>query len=341
LNEGLPVRLLLQWHITDACNLKCTHCYDAGQKRMDLPFSDLLDIYKQYNEFLLSLPVAYRGRRGHINITGGEPFVRKDFIELLSLFFENTSLHGTGILTNGSLLDASMSSYLKRFQVSFIQLSLEGSREIHDAIRGPGDYERTLQSIRMLARDDHDVHVSFTVHGYNADFLEDAALAARNAGARSIWCDRLIPEGRAGGLKDSSMHADAIMNFMKSLSFISLKYSDKKFKVKMNRALQFLFGGGKPYRCSAGDTLITIMPDGTLYPCRRLPLSAGNVIEDSLRNVYTQSPLLKRLREHEVPVACKLCQFRMDCNGGLRCLSSAVLKDPFAKDPGCWLTFHS
>ena len=53
----------------------------------------------------------------------------------------------------------------------------------------------------------------------------------------------------------------------------------------MNRALQFLEGDGRPYRCTAGESLLILMPSGDLYPCRRMPIPLGNVTKVPLEKL--------------------------------------------------------
>jgi radical SAM protein with 4Fe4S-binding SPASM domain len=105
----------------------------------------------------------------------------------------------------------------------------------------------------------------------------------------------------------------------------------------MHRALQFL-EGGHPYQCTAGDRLITVQPNGDLYPCRRMPIRTGNLLETPLVDLYQKSPLFRALRDRDrTSKGCQGCLFSGLCRGGLKCLSYAVTGDPFVADPGCWL----
>jgi len=105
----------------------------------------------------------------------------------------------------------------------------------------------------------------------------------------------------------------------------------------MHRALQFLEDGSRPYRCSAGHSLLALMPNADLYPCRRLPLAVGNLRHTPLETLYFESPVLLSLRGHQVSHGCEGCPHGEQCGGGLRCLAYAVKGSPFAADPGCWL----
>ena len=116
-------------------------------------------------------------------------------------------------------------------------------------------------------------------------------------------------------------------------------------EVTMHRALQFLVGGGQPYHCTAGDSLITVQPNGDVYPCRRLPIRVGNLLETPMAELYYSSDLLCALRDRNcVSHGCEACYFARLCRGGLKCLSYATANDAFVADPGCWLadrTSHS
>ena len=109
-----------------------------------------------------------------------------------------------------------------------------------------------------------------------------------------------------------------------------------KTEIAMHRALQFLVGGGKPYHCTAGDSLITVQPNGDLYPCRRMPIIAGNLTKQSLTELYYESEILRTLRDRtKLSDRCQSCLYATFCRGGLKCLSYAITKNPFSPDPAC------
>ena len=75
----IPHGLLLQWHVTERCNLRCAHCYQSTYSGQELQFQDLLRVLGQFKD-LLNLWRRQPGQhpvRGHITVTGGEPFVRR------------------------------------------------------------------------------------------------------------------------------------------------------------------------------------------------------------------------------------------------------------------------
>ncbi len=91
---------VIQWHLSEACNLKCKHCYQENHVPVQLSFDKLLLILNQYRNLLKKLKV-----KGHINLTGGEPLCSPHFYKLLDEFKKDKELYTFSILTNGTLLN--------------------------------------------------------------------------------------------------------------------------------------------------------------------------------------------------------------------------------------------
>ena len=338
----IPQRLLLQWHITGRCNLNCTHCYQDSEKCGELDFNKLTYILQQYKE-LLTLWRKQSGQHigGHITVTGGEPFVRNDFIDLLNLFAINNKYFTFAILTNGTHIDKKMATKLSQLNPRFVQVSVEGTEKTHDQIRGEGSYQRTISAIKHLVKAGVKTIISFTAHRQNYNEFNDVAQLGRKLKVDRVWSDRLIPSGNGSDLKDfllTPAETKSFFNIMKKAQRKSFFNLFNTTEISMHRALQFLVSGGRPYHCTAGDSLITVQPNGDLYPCRRMPISVGNLLETDLLELYYKSELFQKLRHKEsVSSGCEECQFSQVCRGGLKCLSHAITGNPFNADPGCWM----
>lgn len=335
--------LLLQWQITERCNLRCRHCYQDDQPSVEMPLSELCDVADQYLALLRELG-RDRGRAaipGHITISGGEPFVRPDTTALLEYLASRSPRPGLAVLTNGSLIDQALARRLRSLRLRFVQLSLDGTEPTHDALRGAGSFARTLEALALLREVGLPVFVSFTAHAANyREFPAVAAVACR-LGASRVWADRLIPCGRGAACETlSPEQAREFFGLMKTAREADRGRWRRRSRVPMHRALQFL-GGGLSYRCSAGRTLLSLQPDGEVLACRRLPIATGNVRATPLRELWHGSPLFRDLRDDSrVPNGCAGCLHLAACRGGLRCLAFACTGDPWTADPGCWLA-HS
>ncbi len=340
-----PSHLLLQWHITDRCNQKCSHCYVDQSKCNDLSFEQLVQILEQFVDFLKSHKNE-NGKiiRGHINITGGEPFIRNDFLNLLEIFASYRAYFSFGILSNGTLIDYSLAKYLKKLGPSFIQVSLDGSEETHDKIRGNGNFRKTLNAIKILHKANITSFVSFTAMRSNFREFEHVVKAAKKAKASRVWSDRFIPIDIYEKLSNEVLSPEETHEYICLMNSIRLKEKKAWFKsteINIKRALDFLETKETPYSCAAGKTLVTVLSNGDLCACRRMPIIAGNLMDRELYDIYYNSEALMNLRNiPEYPNACQSCSYVKECQGGLKCLSYALTGSPFNRDPGCWLKLN-
>lgn len=327
-------RLILQWHITSRCNLRCKHCYQVSYQTPELDFHNILGIMKQYSELLSAL-----NRKGHINFTGGEPFLREDFFDLLHECKRYSSLFSFGILTNGTLLNRKTVEELKKLQPDFIQVSIEGNREIHDSIRGSGNLDIVIKGLELLSYYRIKTLVSFTAHRGNYKSFSSVVDLCRKHNVFKVWTDRIVPFGNGEDLKDQVLNPEEAWEFFMGINKLR-KQKGFPWKqntiVEMSRALQFLAAGNTPYRCGAGESLITVLEDGIVLPCRRLPIDCGNIKEKTLLEIYSDNKTMRGLREQrDPPHGCEKCSYFFLCDGGAKCISYAITKDPFSRDPGC------
>ena len=90
-----------------------------------------------------------------------------------------------------------------------------------------------------------------------------------------------------------------------------------------------------PYTCTAGKSLLTVMENGDLVPCRRMPIVVGNLLKDNMYVLYKKSDVLKGLQKDTTPDDCKKCEHSRKCSGGLKCLTYALYKNLNHKDVDC------
>lgn len=332
--------MVFQWHITERCNLRCAHCYQDPLCADELDFKQLCRIIHQFKSLLEKRQSETPAVKiyGLINVTGGEPFLRSDFFDLLEKFAENRDSFGFGILTNGTLIDAHAARRLRELKTSYVQVSLEGSPKTNDAIRGKGTFKKITTALEHLTARGVRTMVSFTAHRGNFREFLDVARVAFELGVSRVWADRLIPYGAGMALEEPVLTPQETREFFEIMG-AAYRESQERFcktEVFMGRALQFLIGGGEPYHCEAGNRLVALQANGDLYPCRRMPVRIGNLLETPLIDLYERSAFLQKLRQHDVSNGCQSCIFKRKCRGGLKCLSYAVYGDPFIADPGCW-----
>lgn len=318
---------VLQWHITHKCNLRCIHCYQEDYSN-DLNFDQIKKIFFDYIDYLKA-----NNFKGHINITGGEPFLHPDFFNIISLFEKNNITFG--ILTNGTLLDENMVKRLSQYNnLSFLQISLDGTKRMHDSIRGKGNFKKSINGIRLLNKYNIQSMVAFTAHKKNIHKLKSVIKLVKKEHVKVFWADRLIPTNTYEDILSTEEFLK--MSQLMYKEFLKVEKNKRcSTEIRVNRALMFLGGSNTIYHCSAGTTLLTILANGDLLPCRRLPIVIGNTLEKSITNLYNESKIIKELKENEVPKECERCYKSNKCRGGLKCLSYAVSGKISMKDINC------
>lgn len=325
-------KFVLQWHITHKCNLRCKHCYQEDYS-CDLDLNNLEKIFYQFLDFC-----KVNNFKGHINFTGGEPFVSKYLYNLCDLCEKNKMTFG--ILTNGTLLTNKDIIHLSHYNnLIFIQVSIDGVPKTHNNIRGKGSFEKTIKTCQLLKKYNIQTMVSFTAHKQNYKELHKVIKIIKKNKIDRFWADRFIPIDNNKDINDKMVLSNEEFHlFIKTLANEKKKANRNPFCktiIHTNRALQFCYDKETIYQCSAGISLLTILANGTLLPCRRLPISIGNVLEKDIMTLYNNSEIIKDLNKRECPNECKKCLYQKTCKGGAKCLTYAITKDYNNKDINC------
>lgn len=323
-------KFVIQWHVTHKCNLRCRHCYQEDYCK-DLEEETLVDIFYQCRAFLDKNHFF-----GHFNFTGGEPFLFSYIWRLFDLCEENGNTFG--ILTNATLLDektvTKLASYTK---LRFVQASVDGAKERHDEIRGEGNFERTMQGLELLRKKGIQTMVSFTCSKENQDELKNVIRLCEKNKIDRFWTDRLVPMGNNELTCMTTGEYRAYLKVLAKEAKRAKLLPWIKTTVHTNRAMQFLCNSGDGgYMCSAGKRLITILADGTVLPCRRLPIALGNALETPITEIMLNNPVLEEINKTEDPKECRACEYRKRCHSGAKCLTYAVTGRLGEKDINCW-----
>lgn len=319
---------ILQWHLSEKCNLRCKHCYQEDHTPVELSYKELLNILNQYKELLKKMKM-----KGHINITGGEPLCSPYFFKILEEFKKDSNLYSFSILTNGTLITDKIAKKIKSYNPTYVQVSLEGGKRVNDFIRGKNSYNKITKGIENLVNNGIYTSISFTATKLNYKEFKKVVKIATLYKVNNVWTDRYIPINK----KDDSliMSSKDFIKYLKIMKSAKKKLENSITKVSMNRALEFLVTNDFAYHCTAGDTLLTVMENGDLVPCRRMPIVLGNLKKDNMYDLYKNSDVCKSLRKENIPSECKDCEHSTLCRGGLKCLTYALTNDYRNKDVNC------
>ncbi len=178
----------LQYEVNLVCNLECAHCYCSSSPRAS---------QGQSTEFVLDI-VAQAAKLGVINfdVTGGEPLVRRDMVEVLQAITDHGMI--PGLYTNGTLITPEKALELRDAGVRWAQVSLDArTPALHDEIRGKvGAFDRAVKGIRALKAAGVRIRVAVCLNRRNAHEVTEIVDFLRNDLCVEFGLDRVIPAGR-------------------------------------------------------------------------------------------------------------------------------------------------
>jgi len=326
----------IQWHITNLCNLRCRHCYQEDfSKRDDLDWSGL----KKISDNILATMQEW-DREACIHLTGGEPLLKPELFLLLDELNQKPVVEELGIITNGLLIDREVVRKLSAFsKLKKIKISLDGSNaEINDSIRPMGTFEKVIQNLSLIKKvGGFEIILMFTLMRKNFRSLLSFIRLCQDLGVNGLILERFIPWGRGREIMDEVLDKAQWKELVETLlKLFSTKMEEHNFYPY--QAFQIIFKEdemellGAP--CVIGRDGLCIVPDGRVFPCRRFPISIGNLLNDSLRQIWEGSEILERLRTKEnLNGKCGKCEME-DCRG-CRSLALALTGNYLEEDPHC------
>ncbi len=347
MNLFRPKSFIVQLHVTERCNWRCKHCYQESYTTPEMTLKKMEDILNQYINLLKKWGIPKNNAR--LQITGGEPFVREDFIKFLWRVHRLSKYFPFVIMSNGSLLTKNIVRFLKLIGIQRFQVSIEGLEKTNDEIRGKGAFKKTLEAIKLLVWKNIFTRVSLTLTKKNQSEIRELADVLAPLGAAALAARRIVPIGVGGQFKDYVLEPNELKNFYKEVEEINKEMIGKgcKFRVK-GGCENAIFNDEISDRnlmsynyCGVADgRAVTILPNGDVLACRRLPIKIGNLYEKSLEEIY-YSPLYESWRNQEdITQECRSCSNYKNCLGGAKCVTYA-LTGKTAPDVQCWKLFNS
>lgn len=337
--------LLVIWEMTQACDLKCTHCRANSRPHrhpLELSTAEAFHLIEQIAVMRVPLFV----------LTGGDPLKRPDLMAIVQYACQRgvrTSLtpSTTPLLVRDRIFELKGSGLMR------LALSLDGSSaQLHDGLRGvPGSYQRTLDAVGWCHEAGLPVQINTTVSRNNIDDLDKMIelLTRLRVVLWSVFF--LVPTGRA-------QFRDLLSPEQHERVFAKLYAASKKtkFHIKTTEGQHYrryvlqqkaneLHSRGQgdliahaPKGVNDGKGFVFVSHTGEVYPSGFLPLSAGNVLWEPLASIYQQASLFRALRDSsQLKGKCGACDYKELC-GGSRARAYAVSGDPLSEEPSCAYT---
>jgi len=352
-----PQRPVVIWNLIRRCNLTCRHCYTTSADR---DFAGELGTAEA--EAVMEDLRAYGVRV--LILSGGEPLMRPD---LLALSRRAKALGFlTALSTNGTLIDGRLARELAAVGYDYVGISLDGLRARHDAFRRrEGAFEAALRGIRHCLEAGLKVGIRFTLTEENAADLPGLLALMAREGVQKFYLSHLNYAGRGNrNRRRDALHRTTreAMRLLFEHAWNDLQAGAPREYVTGNNDADGVFlwlwarerlGPGAADRLAPAlaawggnqtgvgianiDNLGNVHPDSfwwhhTLGNVRERPFSA--IWEDG------SDPLLAGLRRRPRPVKgrCARCRRLAWCNGNTRVRAHQLTGDPWAADPGCYLT---
>ena len=322
------------WETTQACDLACVHCRACAR-----PVRSSLELTSAEGKCLIDEVAALKVPV--FVLTGGDPLKRPDIFELVEHATRQgvrTSLtpSATPLLTQEAILR------LRHCGLARLALSLDGpTANIHDAFRRvPGSCEWTLRAVRWARVIGLPVQINTTITRHNLPYLDSIILLLEQLDIVLWSVFFLVPTGR--GSRVDLISGEQFEQVFEKLYEASRRV---KFDIKTTEAQhyrRFLLQrrteekrkgspgtpgptfetsspdgiGRAPRGINDGKGFVFISHLGEVFPSGFLPISAGNVRQRSLADLYCQSPLFVSLRDTaNLKGKCGVCEFRETCGG--------------------------
>jgi len=317
-----------------------------AERTNTLSLGDLIRLLDSLSEFEQKWDVDF----SHFAITGGDPLLRKDWKEFISELRQRGKW--VSMMGNPETLTEANIAALVELGVKHYQLSLDGLEENHDRFRkDPGTFRRTVEKLALLKQAGIHCNVMFTLFPTNADELIPLLrFVAEHTSAASFSFDVGVYVGNATALernftpqelksilagynaeKQRLKEAGSTLGVAEKCSFHQLnRFEAAEFYPYCAAELSNIGG------CLIGWNGVSILSDGTVLGCRRLPaVQLGKLPEQSFEDIFLGSPVLRQYRRREFFEGCGECDFYMVCRG---CPANvySLTGSPLAKNPLCY-----
>jgi len=314
----------VQLQLLESCNLRCKHCYDDIRPR---PMPSIEEVKRR-------IDAVYEFGRRHgfepdMHLSGGEPTLRKDLLEIVGHIFEEH--RGDALLfTNGTRLPRELARDLHSAGLRFVQVSLEGPQPLTDEVRGEGVYDAAMETLHMLREEGFRRTVSITITSRNCDSIP-AFVQELDDQDLHFHLREVFPLGRGEDLLGlSSEQRRRFFDWAVGWKGTSTVAVEDPVHCSVSPDYARRRRG-----CVAGRNHFCIDVDGSIQPCRPLGMKVGSV--DDLEAAW-HSPEMTRLRERRFDGQCGRCEIRMNCGG---CRVHPWLEgNPFGEDTRCFAAEH-
>jgi heme d1 biosynthesis radical SAM protein NirJ len=351
-----PSAPVVIWNLIRRCNLACKHCYTTSADINfpgELSTEEVLDVMSDLQQF--GVPALI--------LSGGEPLLRPD-IFTVSRQAKNLGFY-VALSSNGTRIDYDNIDHIADIGYHYVGISLDGLENTHDRFRRvPGSFAEAMRGIELCASRNIKVGIRFTLTKDNAHDLPALLTLIDDYNIDKFYLSHLNYGGRGNRNRKDDAHFQMTREAMDLLFATSFQWQ------KAGKAHEFVTGNNDadgvyflhwvnryfPDRIAhirakleqwggnaSGVNVANIDNLGNVHPDTFWwHYSLGNVKERPFSQIWADrsDSLMAGLKQWPRPLQgrCATCHYQSICNGNTRVRAHQTTGNPWAEDPGCYLT---
>lgn len=287
INLQHPTLWSIQVEITGKCNERCVHCYIPNsfkEQGVHMPLSNFKNLVNEFAEM----------GGLYITLTGGEALLHKEFPAMLR-YCREKDLQIT-VLSNLMSLTDNIVHVMKEVNVNMVNVSLYSvSPSVHDSItKVKGSCEKTMRAIEKLRENDVPVQISCPILKENKECFLDVMMYAKSLKTKANVDYNIVSQKN----KDTSnlSHRISLCDIRNVIRTI-IENNSQYTRFLEETPLDVTKTDLKSYPCGAALSILNIGSTGDVTPCATWNMPLGNVFKTSLKDVWENSEIIKKLRK--------------------------------------------
>ncbi|MGR0482546.1 MAG: SynChlorMet cassette radical SAM/SPASM protein ScmE [Candidatus Electronema sp. V4] len=321
--------------ITSKCNLRCKYCghFDSSSDvDCDLPAEEWLLFFEELKQCAVL----------SVTLTGGEPFVRKDFKDIIKGIVKNRMRFS--ITSNAMLITDDMAKFIASTKrCDNVQVSLDGSTPaVHDLCRGKGSFVKAVEGIKILQKYHIPVSARSTIQKHNVTDIENTARFVLDD--LNIQNFRISNAQSRGNYKNNADELQlTVGDFSAAIQAVS--ELEKKYPERISDSMSSALWGqmikkqrqnqgnssnpGRLTACGGVTAKLCVRSDGVIVPCLLLGhIEFGRINKDRIEEIWSENEDLNNYRNMRNICLdsfsyCSGCKYIYCCNGGCPAISYA------------------
>lgn len=351
-----PVAPVVIWNLIRRCNLTCKHCYTTSA---DIDFPGELSteaIYKVMDDLkAFKVPVLI--------LSGGEPLLHPDIFKI-SQRAKDMGFY-VALSSNGTLITEKNIQQIAAINYQYVGVSLDGIGATHDRFRQQqGSFDASVRGIELCREQGIKAGIRFTltqdnVHDFPAmlQLMDDkdidkfylSHLNYAGRGNKNRKSDAFFSMTREAmdflfykclQWEQQGVHRECVTGNNDADAVYFLHWVQRNFPdlaSHIQAKLQQWGGNASGVNVANIDNLGNVHPDTFWWH-----YDLGNVQQRPFADIWQDisDPLMAGLKQSPRPLKgrCASCSYQQICNGNTRVRAQQVYADPWAEDPGCYLS---